>query len=346
MVERSVMPAPAYTIRDLAPGLALCAVVAAVSYAGDALEAQLCGRAWLEALVLSILIGTAVRTVWAPSARFKAGVAFSAKNLLEIAVVLLGLSVGAAAVIAAGPALIGGIALIVVVAIGVSYGIGRSFGLPHKMAMLVACGNSICGNSAIAAAAPVIRADGDDVATSIAFTAVLGVIVVLLLPLVALALHLSQVQYGIFAGLTVYAVPQVIAATAPLGATSVQIGTLVKLVRVLMLGPVLLVLSLTARAEPRNARRTPGFQKLVPPFILGFMAMIIVRSTGLLPPEVLGWAATAASGLTVMAMAALGLSVDIRTVAKAGLRVTSVVVLSLLALGATSLALIFLLGTR
>ena len=294
--------------------------------------------------MLAILVGTAVRTAWTPPARFKAGVAFSARTLLEVAVVLLDRSVGAAAVIAAGPALIGGIALIVLSATGVSYGIGRGFGLSHEMAVLVACGHSICGNSAIAAAAPVIRADGDDVAASIVLTAVLGVPVVLCLPLVALVLHLSQVQYGIFAGLTVYAVPQVIAATAPLGATSVQVGTLVKLVRVLMLGPVLLVLSLTARTGLRDTRRAPDLRGLVPPFILGFLAMVAARSAGLVPSAVLGWATTVASGWTVMAMAALGLSVDVRTVAKAGLPVTSAVALSLLALGAISLLLIHLLG--
>ncbi len=330
--------------QPLLPGLALCAAVTGVAYAGDGLEAHLFGRAWLEALVLAIVIGTAVRTAWAPPAMFNTGIAFSAKSLLEIAVVLLGLSIGARAVIAAGPALLGGIALIVGLAIAISYAIGRGFGLSNKMALLVACGNSICGNSAIAATAPVIHADGNDIAASIAFTAVLGVLVVLFLPFVALGLHLSQVQYGIFAGLTVYAVPQVIAATAPLGATSVQIGTLVKLVRVLMLGPVLLVLSLGTWGQPRRAR-TPGIWKLVPPFILGFLAMIAVRSTDVVPAAVLSWASTAASGLTVMAMAALGLSVDIRTVAKAGVRVTSVVVLSLLALSAMSLGLIFCLGT-
>ena len=113
-----------------------------------------------------------------------------------------------------GPMLLG-IASVVAVAILASYGIGRLLGLPVRMALLVACGNSICGNSAIAAVAPVIGADGDDVAASIAFTAVLGVLAVLGLPLLAPLLGLSGHQYGVLAGLTVYAVPQVLAATAP-----------------------------------------------------------------------------------------------------------------------------------
>ena len=125
------------------------------------------------------------------------------------------------------------------------------------MAILVACGNSICGNSAIAAVAPVIGADSDDVASSISFTAVLGVIVVLTLPLLVPILHLSLTQYGVLAGLTVYAVPQVLAATLPIGALSNQVGTVVKLVRVLMLGPVVLGFSLLAGGLRTAARARP-----------------------------------------------------------------------------------------
>ena len=332
--------------RKILPGLALCAAVSALAYAGDALEAHVFGKAWLETLVLAIVIGAVVRTVWTPPPAFTDGVAFSAKTLLEIAIVLLGLSVSYGALVAAGPALIGGIAVVVGAAIAISYGIGRGFGLPHKLAVLIACGNSICGNSAIAAAAPVIRADSHDIAASIAFTAVLGVIVVLMLPLAGQVLHLSQLQYGVLAGLTVYAVPQVLAATAPMGAISVQIGALVKLGRVLMLGPVLFGLAVIGGAGASASHDKVGWRQLAPPFILGFLGMIGVRATGWLSPSMLDAAATASSVLTIMAMAALGVGVDARSVARAGARVTVVVVASLLALGAISLTLIFALGLR
>src|SRR5690606_25838146 len=164
-------------------------------------------------------------------------ISFSAKTILEVAVVLLGASISASTIIAAGPGLVLGIACVVAIALVGSYLIGRALKLPHRMAVLVACGNSICGNSAIAATAPVIGADSEDVAASIAFTAILGVVVVLCLPMLVPLLGLTNSQYGVLAGLTVYAVPQVLAATAPVATISVQMGTLVKLVRVLMLGP-------------------------------------------------------------------------------------------------------------
>ena len=345
-------------IIDLLPGVLLCLLVTLGAGALQYIEVKFAGQAYLEALVLAILLGVAIRTAWTPGPRWHPGVAFSARILLEVAVVLLGASVSAHTVLGLGPALLGGIVLVVAVAIGTSYGISRAFGLPVRMAILVACGNSICGNSAIAAVAPVIGADGDDIASSIAFTAVLGVVVVLLLPLLVPVLLLSLTQYGVLAGLTVYAVPQVLAATLPIGALSNQVGTVVKLVRVLMLGPVVLCLSLFTRglrdaeekpapdvtAGDRPRRGGPALHELVPWFIVGFLIVLALRSSGAIPANLLLPIKTIANVLTTISMAALGLGVDVRVVAKAGVRVTAAVTLSLVVLGAISLGLIRVLG--
>jgi uncharacterized integral membrane protein (TIGR00698 family) len=207
--------------------------------------------------------------------------------------------------------------------------------------MLVACGNSICGNSAIAATAPVISAKSDDVAASIAFTAVLGVLFVFALPLVHVGLGLSAAQYGIFSGLTVYAVPQVLAATAPAGALAVQVGTLVKLIRVLMLGPVIFALALMGGRK--REVRLPVTQ-MVPWFIVGFVAMMAARSFGLIPEIALEPMRTISSFLTILAMAALGLSVDIRSVMHVGGRVIASALLSLLVLCALGLLVLVILA--
>lgn len=340
---------------SLLPGIGLCMAVTGAAYVLEAGERALFGKAWLEALVLAILIGTAIRSLWTPGDTWRDGIAFSAKYLLEVAVVLLGASVSAATILAAGVPLLVGIAGVVASAILLSFGIGRLLGLPTRMALLIACGNSICGNSAIAAVAPVIGADNDDVAASIAFTAVLGVVVVLGLPLLGIATGMSGIAFGALAGLTVYAVPQVIAAASPLGAAAVQMGTLVKLLRVLMLGPVCLVLSLvashlapqegTAEEVVAGTARTRKFDlaHLVPWFIVGFLVVIGCRSTGLLPTSAIAPIGRVATLLTVVSMAALGLGVDVCTVAKAGGKVTAAVVLSLLGLGAISLTVLALL---
>ena len=359
LAERTVKARPTFPpLTPLLPGIGLCILVTAAAYLLQAIEIGLVGRPWLEGLVFAILLGVAIRSAWTPASVWRAGIEFSAKTLLEIAVVLLGASVSVRAVLAIGPGLIAGIAVVVVVAIATSYGISRALGLPQRMAILVACGNSICGNSAIAAVAPVIGADGEDVASSIAFTAVLGVIVVLVLPLLVPLLQMSLTQYGVMAGLTVYAVPQVLAATLPIGALSNQVGTVVKLVRVLMLGPVVLLMSVLASklrdetdepapevtAGDRPKPGKPPLHQLVPWFIVGFLLIAGVRTAGLIPNPVLQPTAIVANLLTTISMAALGLGVDIRVVAKAGLRVTGAVTLSLIVLGAISLELIHLIG--
>jgi uncharacterized integral membrane protein (TIGR00698 family) len=302
------------------------------------------GQAYLEALVLAILLGAAIRTVWSPAPIWHPGIGFSGKLLLECAIVMLGASVSAKTIAELGPFLIAGIACIVALAIAASYGICRALGLPTRMAILIACGNSICGNSAIAAVAPVIGADGKDVASSISFTAVLGVIVVLGLPLLVPILNLSLSQYGVLAGLTVYAVPQVLAATLPIGALSNQVGTVIKLVRVLMLGPVVLGFSLfSERLRPdysRSNKRQLRLHEFVPWFIIGFLVLLIVRSLDLIPVAVQPGITRTATVLTTVAMAALGLGVDVRVIARTGLRVTLGVTASLIFLGIASYALI------
>jgi uncharacterized integral membrane protein (TIGR00698 family) len=332
------------------PGISLCIVLTVAAAVLETIEVRLFHEPYLEALVLAIILGVVVRIFWTPSSIWNDGIRFSSKTLLEIAVVLLGCSVSVATVVALGPILLFGIAGIVAVAIATSYSICRGMGLPKRMSVLIACGNSICGNSAIAAVAPIIGADGDDVASSIAFTAVLGVVVVLGLPLLVPILALSLVQYGILAGLTVYAVPQVLAATLPIGALSNQIGTVVKLVRVLMLGPVVLALSLfvgrlrSANASLQEERPPPSFFELIPWFIIGFLVLAALRSMGIIPVEWIKLFATVATLLTTVSMAALGLGVDVKVVAAAGLRVVTAVTASLVVLGLISLLLIYGIG--
>ncbi|MEB1530445.1 YeiH family protein [Xanthomonas sp. WHRI 7945] len=320
------------------PGALLATGVAALALLAERMQLRWLGRPWIDALVFAIVLGTVLRTAVRLPARVHAGIAFAAKLPLEVAIVLLGASVSFSAVGAAGGLLLGLIAAIVLLAIGIGYGIGRLLGLPARLATLVACGNAICGNSAIVAAAPVIDADSDEVAASIAFTAALGIVVVLALPLAVPLFGLDQRHYGILAGMTVYAVPQVLAATLPVGAVSAQVGALVKLMRVVMLGPVMLLLGLTA-GRP-GAARVP-LHRLLPWFVLGFIGMMLLRSSGLLAPALADAMQRGSALLTLVAMAALGLSVNLRSVLASGGRVLAAGTLSLLALAAISALLVW-----
>ncbi len=321
----------------LAPGIIVAGLFAIAAYILQGLEIRLVGRAIFEALVLAILVGMLWRNVWGIGDRFIPGINFTAKEILEFAIVLLGASVDFRTIFKAGPALAVGIVLVVALAITMSTLIGRALGLNPKLAVLVAVGNSICGNSAIAAVAPVIDADADDIAASIALTAVLGVVVVLTLPLLIGVLHISLYQYGVLAGLSVYAVPQVLAATFSVSTLSGKVGTLVKLVRVLLLGPVVLAFSLRQGGAGASAFK---LSKFVPWFIIGFALLAVGRSLGWLPTSIATPVQTLSGWLTVAAMAALGLGVHIRSVAKAGVRTSLAIILSLLVIIIASLTMI------
>ena len=325
------------------PGVIVSAAVACASIAIAAIETRVLGHPVIEALVVALLLGMVVRFVWRPAPRFEPGIRFAGKGILEISVAILGISVDLPLLVRAGPAL--GVAIIAIVGVGLAIGvvIARALGLRSRLAVLVATGNAICGNSAIAAVAPVIGADADDVASSIAFTAILGVIVVLGLPLLIGPLDLTHYQYGVLAGLTVYAVPQVLAAAFPVSALSGEVATLVKLVRVLMLGPVVLFFAL--RERTRTSVRL-SFGTLVPWFIVGFLVFAGLRAVGAIPAAWVAPTRLVSTYLTIIAMAALGLSADVRTVARAGARVVVAVSLSLLVLIALGIGIIHLLGIR
>ena len=344
------MDAHATSRSPLLPGVALAVAVGGAALVVASVESQAFGHPIVEALVVAIMIGMLVRTIWTLPAAMERGVAFTAREVMEVAVLLLGASVDLPLLLRAGPALAIGIVLLVVLGLSMSYGIGRMLGLPPKLAVLVACGNSICGNSAIAAVAPVIHASKEHVASSIAFTAILGVAVVIGLPFLMHPLGLSNYQYGVLAGLTVYAVPQVLAAAFPVSVLSGQVGTLVKLVRVLMLGPVVLFFAVSHRSAPGAIPETgdarPRITRFVPWFIVGFMALAGLRSGGLIPTAWVGPTRSASSLFTIAAMAALGLGVDLRAVRKVGRPVIVTVTASLVVLVALSLTLIRVLHIR
>ena len=341
MASVQYMPAVALPRREsLLPGIAGAALVSLLSVGGGLVEERVFGRAIIEPLVLAILIGMVVRTGIGSWRAGDPGIRFTSKTVLEIAVFLIGATMDVPRLFASGPLLAAAIVALVFVGLSAGYAIGRAAGLSPKLAVLVACGNAICGNSAIAAVAPVIGAETEDVAASIALTAVLGVVVVLGLPLLIGPLALSQYQYGVLAGLTVYAVPQVLAAAFAVSALSGQVATVVKLARVLMLGPVVLFFALRRRRDRAHPAERISLTRLVPWFVLGFIALAALRSLGVITESAASATKIIAGWLTIAAMAGLGLSVDVRSVQSVGARVVVAVAGSLATLIVLAIILI------
>ncbi len=332
--------ATAVSVRPIAsylPGIVFLACLA--------FFASLMGRQLpvVEPIVWAIVVGVAVRNLVGQPPFAKAGIAFASKQLLEFGVLLLGAAVDFADIMRAGPRLLIVVALAVGLGILVSMTIGRAFGLPKKLAILIAVGNSICGNSAIAAVAPTIRAEKKDITMSIALTAVVGVVVVLALPLLIPLMQLSLYQYGVLAGATIYAVPQVVAAGFSVSPFSGEVATMVKLVRVLFLAPVLLTFAIVFARKVGSGAAVKK-SSLLPWFVVGFLGLGFLRTVGLIPDWLAADAKSASALIMIVSMAALGMGVEFASVRSVGPRVFATVVLSILFLGALSLGLIFILG--
>jgi len=319
-------PAIGNRAREVAPGLGFATLITLVALALGAAQEPFFDYAVLEPLVLALLLGLAVRALWPPRDVFLPGIGFAAKQLLEFAIVLLGASLNLAAIVDAGFQLLLAVVISVSVTLVAGVVLGRLAGLSTRLSILIAVGNAICGNSAIAAVAPVIRAKKQEIASAIALTAVLGIGVVLTLPALISLFDLTDERYGVIAGLTVYAVPQVLAATIPVSAEAGQLASLVKLTRVLLLGPVVALFAWIARKGDEGEATTGlSLGKFLPWFVIGFVALALLRTASVIPAGLGDLAKDASRILTSIAMAGLGLSVDLRSVRSSGPRVALVV---------------------
>ncbi len=329
-------------VHRLAPGIVFSAGITAVALMLGALQDRLFDYVAFEPLVLALIIGLLVRAFRPIPESFMPGIGFSAKQLLEFAIVLLGASLNLSDLADAGPRILIAVGISVSVTLVAGVVIGRLAGLGTRLAILVAVGNAICGNSAIAAVAPAIRAKKQEIAAAIALTAVLGVGVVLFLPALIPLFNLTDERYGVVAGLTVYAVPQVLAATLPVSAQAGQIASLVKLTRVLLLGPVVALFAFLYRNghdEESGTASKLTVSKFLPWFVIGFLAMSLLRTASIIPDSLGDLSKDISKILTAVAMSGLGLSVDIRSVRATGPRVALVVLILTVMLVVMALAI-------
>ena len=328
-------PQPLHAPRArLLPGLALCAGLALL--AGWLRDAS--GLTALSPVVLALLSGLGWRAALGLPAGLKPGIAFAARPLLRAAIVLLGLQVTLAEVLALGP----GALLLALLSVGATLPaalwLGARLGVAPGLSALLGAGTGICGASAIVAANQVVRARDEDVTCALAVITLCGTAGLIALPLLAGPLGLSDFGYGLWAGAALHEVVQAVGAAAAGGAEAAQAGTVMKLARVMLLAPAILLLGwwlLRGRAA-EGAARVP-----VPWFAFGFLGMVGLASTGMVPERAAQASRLLAPLMLAASLAALGLSTDLRAMRARGLAPLALgVLLSLL------LALLTLFGVR
>jgi len=351
---------PAWSGWSLAPGYL---IAAAVTVLGFSVASSL--PDWkVSATMMAIILGVAVRNLLPLPATTSTGCKDIVKRVIPIAILCIGAELDLIMIAEKGLQTALLTVGCVLLAFALGYYVARWMGLNHKTSLLLGSGTAICGSSAIAATAPLIEAEDDDMLLAIGTVNLVGLLAMLALPLVAVALGLGAKTFGYWCGTSIHAVPQVMAAADSLKDLKDATGDaiLVKMGRVALLAPLVFVLALgyTKRSvSPSTQRKVANIQyaKLVPWFIWAFVAVALLHTSGLLPTlqfHLIGAKETTSVDLSrvlsgagkillALAMAAIGLTVNLRALLSVGGRSLAAGVLSSILLAACSLLLIRLL---
>ncbi|WP_426624801.1 YeiH family protein [Leifsonia sp. McL0607] len=332
---------PARPVPAWLPGVAVAAFAAAIAW----------GVHWLAppvplltgAVVLGIVVGQIPAARPALVGVLAPGLTASAKRLMRIGVVLLGLKLSLGSIAQLGWVTILTTIGIVVLSFAGTFLIGRLFRLPGHQPLLIATGFSICGASAIGAMSGVVRPKDEEAATPIALVTLCGTLAIFVLPLFWHPLGLSALQFGHWVGGGVHDVGQVVATAQIAGPAALAVAIVVKLTRVLMLAPTVAIAAIVERR--RHVEGDPSVKRppIVPVFVAGFVAAVLVRSVVPLPSMVVDGADAVQTALLAMALFGLGTAVRLRTLVGTGWRalatgLVSWALIAALALGAVGLS--------
>lgn len=305
------------------PGLALAVAGVALAWAVHLLVPA------VPMLTAAVVLGIVVAHL--PLARplvrgaARPGLTFAGKRLMRVGIVLLGLKLSLDDVLGIGWATVLMVLAVVAATFFGTWWLGRKMGLPGNQPLLIATGYSICGASAIGAVSEATDSDERDTATSVALVTLCGTLAIAVLPLLHGPLGLSDIEFGRWVGASVHDVGQVVATAQTAGPGALGEAVLVKLMRVALLAPLVAAVALSVRrrrkAAPAADGRTTPRPPLVPLFVLGFLAMVVLRSTGWLPAAAIDTAQHAQELLLAAALFGLGSAVHLPTLARTGGRV-------------------------
>jgi uncharacterized integral membrane protein (TIGR00698 family) len=297
--------------------------------AGVALAAVVAGAAWgvglllplLGAAVAAIVLGVLVRALFQPGPRFEPGIRVTGKKVLQWSIVLLGFGLDLGEVARTGLRSLTVTLATLAVAFLAAWALGRLLRVPGKLTVLVGVGTAICGGSAIAAVAPIIRPQDHETAFAISTIFLFNLVAVLLFPSLGHWMGLSDAGFGLWAGTAINDTSSVVAAGYAYSQSAGDYATIVKLTRATLIVPVCLVLAafVAWRGDGDGAPR-PHLAKVFPWFILWFLVASALRTAGLVPPAMLAWLHLGAVAAMVLALAAIGLSADLRRMRAAGAR--------------------------
>ena len=295
---------------------------------------------WLESQLPIHLIGSAVIAMFIGmilnyflrnTKVFTSGLKFTSKKILKFAIILLGLSLNITTILNVGKMSLTVMIFTLLTCFGGGYFIGKALGLNWKLSNLISAGTGICGGSAIAAIAPTIDADDNDVAYAMSATFLFDMAMIVLFPIMGQAMGMTDQAFGIWAGTAVNDTSSVVATGYAFSEGAGDFATMVKLTRTLAIIPTVITFAFVqlrlkrkeALANSKNGSELKAnfsIAKIFPWFILGFLAMSIAASAFTIPAAVVSGTKSASKFLMVCALAAIGLNTSFSSMKKAGIR--------------------------
>jgi uncharacterized integral membrane protein (TIGR00698 family) len=299
-----------HTVKALFPGILLSTAVAAAART----ISHFFPTAVIGASVIALFLGMSLNHVFASRLPFKQGLVFCSKRILKLAIILLGFSLNIVTIFHVGRLSLLVMVFTLITCFGGGALIGRVLGLNWRLSNLISAGTGICGGSAIAALAPVIGAEEEEISYALSATFLFDMLMVLMFPVVGTMLGLSDMAYGLWTGTAVNDTSSVVAAGYAFSENAGDFAAMVKLTRTLAIIPVVLIFSFHAKLSSTNKR----IKKAYPSFIILFIFAALLNSAGLIPHEASVTLKDISSFLMVVSLSAIGLNTNIRNMAKAG----------------------------
>jgi uncharacterized integral membrane protein (TIGR00698 family) len=305
-------------IKTLAPGVLLAAAIAAAAH----LLGLIIPDAVLGKTLIALLLGMALSPLAGRFPAFNAGVSWTSKRILRAGIILSGIALSFTQVLHAGKCALLLMAFTFATAFGVGYICKRVFKINWKLASLLSVSTAICGGTAVATVGPTIRAKDRDIAYAISATFIFDLLTVIIFPWIGRLLSLSDTGYGLWIGTAVNDTSSVVAAGYAFSDAAGALATIVKLTRTLFIVPIVLVFSwiYVKKEAPAEGAEKVRLKKIFPWFILGFLIVVGIRSTGVLTEGVISAVSRVSKFCMAMALGSIGLKTSLKEVAGVGIK--------------------------
>lgn len=293
----------------------LLAVVLAVTgtYLSNTLSGGIVGAG-----VFALIIGMFINPLIVDKVSVMHGVKFTASHVLKSAIVLMGASLSIGQVLSVGKVSVIVMVFTLLTAFVGGYLIRKLFKMDWKLSSLISAGTGICGGSAIAALAPTIDAKSEDVAYAISSTFIFDIFMVILFPIMGRYFGMSDFGFGLWTGTAVNDTSSVVAAAYAFSDAAGSYAIIVKLTRTLSIVPVVLIFSYIRHRLEKTEGEKVSVSAIFPWFIVFFLGMVILRSVGIISPDVASVFSKISKFAMVMSLGAIGLNTNFKAVSKSG----------------------------